>query len=420
MAFCLYVAARVFVQYLKKIPHDNQIRTALQFLLTAMEAMKLKNPLTESFLVQLHLDIKGNGLDIFFHNPDYSSTYMDGKVSLYRFPTRLSLLLAYRVLTWFQDPNEQLRHGFAGDNEQQSSAGLPVNSQRSMGCSARLHISESASPDGPKSPEDTRLPGYMKSVGNNPQTEGATFRTGNSPSNEGHTFTTDSPRQSQYAFNNMDLAARESRRIRPFYVDAEHPPLPLHGIFSAGGSWNDGISFPVGLDQFNNGITGNGFDTEMSDQQNNSTGLTPQSSLSYNHSSSNTSYSPPDIQDEDASTTQAKANPPITGAMTGFTSFSPPSDNRYSGQGSGSGSGAGNGNVMSPGIGNNQAFVGNEQPLGGPGQEDHFKNMGWDVGSGGTPGPMTGLTPGREWEKMMDSMGQGMGWGMTPRSETNR
>jgi len=81
MAFCLYVAARVFVQYLKKNPHDSQIRTALQFLLTAMEAMKLKNPLTESFLVQLHLDIKGNGLDIFFHNPDYSSIYMEGKVS---------------------------------------------------------------------------------------------------------------------------------------------------------------------------------------------------------------------------------------------------------------------------------------------------------------------------------------------------
>ena len=89
MAFCLYVAARVFVQYLKKNTQDSQIRTALQFLLTAMEAMKLKNPLTESFLVQLQLDIKGNGLDIFFHNPDYSSVYMEGKV---RHPT---MSLAY-------------------------------------------------------------------------------------------------------------------------------------------------------------------------------------------------------------------------------------------------------------------------------------------------------------------------------------
>ncbi len=83
MAFCLYVAARVFVQYLKKMPQDSQIRTALQFLLTAMQAMKLKNPLTESFLVQLHLDIRGNGLDIFFHNPDYSTFNIDDKVSIY-------------------------------------------------------------------------------------------------------------------------------------------------------------------------------------------------------------------------------------------------------------------------------------------------------------------------------------------------
>ena len=92
MAFCLYVAARVFVQYLKKNSHDSQIRMALQFLLTAMEAMKLKNPLTESFLVQLHLDIKGNGLDIFFHNPDYSSLYLDGKVCI------LSVFDVYRIV----------------------------------------------------------------------------------------------------------------------------------------------------------------------------------------------------------------------------------------------------------------------------------------------------------------------------------
>lgn len=82
MAFCLYVAARVFVQYIKKNPQDSQPRSALQFLLTAMEAMKLKNPLTESFLVQLHLDIKGHGIDIFFPNPDYSSVYVEGQVRL--------------------------------------------------------------------------------------------------------------------------------------------------------------------------------------------------------------------------------------------------------------------------------------------------------------------------------------------------
>ena len=63
ISFCLYVAARVFVQYLKSRPNDGQIRASLQFLLMAMHVIKKKNPLTESFLVQLDVDLEGAGLD---------------------------------------------------------------------------------------------------------------------------------------------------------------------------------------------------------------------------------------------------------------------------------------------------------------------------------------------------------------------
>lgn len=73
MAFCLYVAARVFVQFLKKDPTDQEVRTSMEFLLTAMSALKRKNPLVESFLVQLNLDIEGSGLDLILYNPDLSS-----------------------------------------------------------------------------------------------------------------------------------------------------------------------------------------------------------------------------------------------------------------------------------------------------------------------------------------------------------
>lgn len=59
LSFCLYVAARVFVQYLKNRPKDEQVRASLQFLLTAMETIKKKTPLTESFLVQLDVDLSG-------------------------------------------------------------------------------------------------------------------------------------------------------------------------------------------------------------------------------------------------------------------------------------------------------------------------------------------------------------------------
>ena len=81
MAFCLYVAARVFIQYIKKIPDDQEVRQSLEFLLAAMRALQRKNPLTQSFLVQLNVDIEGSGLDTISHNPDYTSQYVEGRVS---------------------------------------------------------------------------------------------------------------------------------------------------------------------------------------------------------------------------------------------------------------------------------------------------------------------------------------------------
>lgn len=64
IAFCLYVAARVFVQYLKSKREDTTVRSSLTFLLSAMMALRNKNPLTESFLVQLDVDLEGSGLNI--------------------------------------------------------------------------------------------------------------------------------------------------------------------------------------------------------------------------------------------------------------------------------------------------------------------------------------------------------------------
>ena len=86
MAFCLYVAARVFVQYLKVSRDDVEIKTSLEFLLTAMAALRRKNPLSESFMIQLNLDIEGSGLDTLLHNPDFSSIVKD-KVSNFITPS---------------------------------------------------------------------------------------------------------------------------------------------------------------------------------------------------------------------------------------------------------------------------------------------------------------------------------------------
>lgn len=64
ISFCLYVSARVFIQYLKSRPDDSQTADSLRFLLAAMNALKRKNPLTESFLVQLDVDLEALGTKI--------------------------------------------------------------------------------------------------------------------------------------------------------------------------------------------------------------------------------------------------------------------------------------------------------------------------------------------------------------------
>lgn len=80
IAFCLYVAARVFVQYLKKAPDHQENAGHLDFLLTALRALQRKIALTEMFSIQLTLDIEASGLDSIFRHPDYSSTFVSGNV----------------------------------------------------------------------------------------------------------------------------------------------------------------------------------------------------------------------------------------------------------------------------------------------------------------------------------------------------
>ncbi|PWY80622.1 hypothetical protein BO70DRAFT_46469 [Aspergillus heteromorphus CBS 117.55] len=60
MSFCVYLAARVFIQYLKFRPSDSAARSSLQFAFSALHKLKTKNPLTGSFILQLNLDIEGS------------------------------------------------------------------------------------------------------------------------------------------------------------------------------------------------------------------------------------------------------------------------------------------------------------------------------------------------------------------------
>ena len=374
MAFCLYVAARVFVQYLKKMPDDQEVRQSLEFLLAAMQAIQRQNPLTESFLVQLNMDIEGSGLDIYLHNPDYSSQYVSGTVSLPEYST-ISLQPQNHQLIQSQDANRQ-----------------PAAVGSKTQCSPIFHISET-SEDGRSSgeglsPQDTRLPkdDLRKS---NP------------------TLRTEDPRQRTYAFRNADTIGRERGNSRPYFPEnvQSHPYLPqddfrnnsdvypqrLEGIFPSN-DWNQGnMATVANLDVFTdndrtNAISTNNqhLDTEMAEQSANSRGPTPQSNSSYKHSSSNTSYSPSQAYDDDQTAT-------FTGGVSNYTpGFAPPSHKTTF-------TGEGVKRAMSP--------LAQQQ-------EDAFKiPSGWDLGtgmtpsSGMTPGSLAGMTPEGGWEKLLDSMG---------------
>lgn len=60
LAFCLYIASRVFVQYLKSQKDDSTVVSSLQFLLSAMDALKTGAPLSGSFLAQLEVELEGS------------------------------------------------------------------------------------------------------------------------------------------------------------------------------------------------------------------------------------------------------------------------------------------------------------------------------------------------------------------------
>lgn len=346
MAFCLYVAARVFVQYLKKMPDDQEVRQSLEFLLAAMRAIQRKNPLSESFLVQLNMDIEGSGLNFSLENPDYSPQYASGKVSsLCHFTTTHHITL---------QPYEILLTRF----QVSSPTSANESGNRNL-CTPIFHISEtsedSQSPGEHRSSFDTRIP---KDVFGK----------------ESPILPTEDPRQKTYAYRGASPISRMHGAPRPFFPEnaPSDPYFPMPDIQNKpdagpqrfdkifpGDDWNQGNMATVGgLDSFtptdgSNGISTNSrhLDTEMAD---NSRGPTPQSNSSYNHSSSNTSYSPSQGHDDDQ---------------------------------------------KSPGTGGGNAPSAQRQ-------EDPFKiPVNWEMGTGMTPGSLTGMTPDGGWEKLMDSIG---------------
>ncbi|KNG90830.1 C6 transcription factor Prf [Aspergillus nomiae NRRL 13137] len=63
VSFCVYVAARVYIQHLKLHPDDTEAHSAFQFFRSVINTLKATNPLAESFLFQLDVDSEGRSFE---------------------------------------------------------------------------------------------------------------------------------------------------------------------------------------------------------------------------------------------------------------------------------------------------------------------------------------------------------------------
>ncbi|MCJ1286276.1 hypothetical protein MMC26_005621 [Xylographa opegraphella] len=99
MSFCLYVAARIYIHTYKKQPDDMLTRSNLEFLLNAMQAQRKKNPLSESFLVQLMVDLDGCGVENPLNNLRFSFGLKKAVSEIYEEGTNCSGLLPVHSAT---------------------------------------------------------------------------------------------------------------------------------------------------------------------------------------------------------------------------------------------------------------------------------------------------------------------------------
>ena len=204
----------------------------------------------------------------------------------------------------------------------------------------------------------------------------------------------------------------ESQQISSLGSQLDTTANDLRGMFPDG-SWSNTFSnngAPIGMNPIvNNNINVNPFDTDMSDAANqsssNSNGLTPASSNTY-HSTTNSTYSPPQVEDENSGTTQI-----LSQNKSAYSTYIPSDGSLFPGT-----------HVINA----NSAKSPSNNSVGN-GQDDPFKvPPEWEVNTGTTPG-FSGMTPDGGWEKLIQDGGwekmiqdgtwvdQNQKTGMTPR-----
>ncbi|MCJ1248379.1 hypothetical protein MMC30_005596 [Trapelia coarctata] len=312
MSFCLYVAARIYVHTYKKRPEDLATRSSLEFLLNAMQAQRKKNPLSESFLVQLMVDLEGCRLE----NP----------LNNIRFSFGLKKAVSEIYEEGLQCPSVLQPHTDSQPSYHELQKGAPMTTQ------PQDQQSHGTSLDIPTShyPIDFNAPTLPRT-------------------------------SSQQSFQRFNAPVSQAQDVLPSQGWGETQPRGSDGIF----------------------------DTEMSSEHTSdrrasvSNHPTPTTS---HQGSSNTSYSPQQIDDSDPTHASRNPNPGPTTSFFNpsapFSGFTPPADAGFTHGGRG---------IM-------------------PEPDQFGMQPSWDLGHDHVlPGPATGLSP-LGWQQMLE----GMTWDRNP------
>ncbi|KAJ9663771.1 hypothetical protein H2201_005492 [Coniosporium apollinis] len=149
ISFSVYVAARVFVQYLRTKPKDESISSSLQFLVQAMQALKRKNPLTESFLAQLDLDLQSAGLP---PSQPRNECYQAGPATeIPRNTDSVGCIALYEIRESQLPPQQRTRHPTFGDHGLSAHTN-PNRSPESESPGPPFHVARPVSLDVPPAP----------------------------------------------------------------------------------------------------------------------------------------------------------------------------------------------------------------------------------------------------------------------------
>ena len=355
LAFCLYVAARVFLNILKKKPDDYDVRSSLEFLLVAMYQLKRTSPLSESFLIQLGLDLQGTGLDTMLHNPDQSTTFAKLK----------------QMVRLLPHLNKIERYTFSND--------ILISMQKQFEthgtCSPVMDIRDSPKHMHPIFDNSTKMP---KSPFDVPQIITASESEPQKPPN------------TQYSMSSFEIPTRNSPRPAEWQFITPKVPEQLDKVASGLG-W--GTNVPAG----SMGVGGfvDSYDTDMSGAQS-SSGPSPESS----HTSHSPHSQPENLKPANLQSSAYTAARPTPGAHDSFNFMKTSSMDAVNGQ-------------YRPGMASDSQQQQQSKPM-----FWNYETTGATpaMSSGMSPGVTTGLTSGPTTAMTPSAEGQTF-VGMTPSAD---